>query len=106
MGLRTNGLAGLLGGVWGALAAASGPVGLIALAVAFAVTSGTIAVFRNRENTAEGKFGVTTVIAAMLSFTLGAYAVLGDAVVASAAGVATVVVVLPPSHRCMASSAG
>ncbi len=91
VGLRTNGLAGLLGGVWGALAAASGPVGLIALAVAFAVTSGTIAVFRNRENTAEGKFGVTTVIAAMLSFTLGAYAVLGDAVVASAAAVATVV---------------
>ena len=88
VGLRTNGLAGLLGGVWGALAAATGPTGTIALAIAFVLFGGTVAAFRYREITAEGTFGVTTVIAAMLAFTLGAYAVLGDVVAAGAAAVA------------------
>jgi len=86
-GLRTFALAGLLGGVWGALAA--GDAGLIALALAFLVFSVVVAAFRYRELVRERSYGVTTVVAAMLVFALGALAVLGDMVVAAAAGVAT-----------------
>ena len=39
-GLRTHALAGVLGGVWGAIALRSGEGGLIALALAFATFSG------------------------------------------------------------------
>ncbi len=86
-GLRTFALAGLLGGVWGALAAGDG--GAVALAVAFLVFSAVVAVFRYRELVREQSYGATTVVAAMLVFALGALAVLGDMVVAGAAGVAT-----------------
>jgi len=86
-GLRTFALAGLLGGVWGALAAGDG--GAVALAVAFLVFSVVVALFRYRELVREQSYGATTVVAAMLVFALGALAVLGDMVVAGAAGVAT-----------------
>ena len=86
-GLRTFALAGLLGGVWGALATGEG--GLVALAVAFLVFSAVVAAFRHRELVREQSYGATTVVAAMLVFALGALAVLGDMVVAAAAGVAT-----------------
>lgn len=96
-GLRTNGLAGLLGGVWGAIAATGGEMGVIALALSFVVVGGTVAVFRLRKSAIDGTFGATSVIAAMLSFSLGAYAVLGDVIVAGAAGVAVVVVLASKS---------
>jgi uncharacterized membrane protein (DUF4010 family) len=86
-GLRTFALAGLLGGVWGALAAVEG--GMTALAIAFLVFSVIVAAFRYRELVREQGYGVTTVVAAMLVFALGALAVLGEIVVAAAAGVAT-----------------
>jgi uncharacterized membrane protein (DUF4010 family) len=86
-GLRTFALAGLLGGVWGALAAGNGDV--VALAVAFLVFSVVVAAFRYRELVREQSYGATTVVAAMLVFALGALAVMGDIVVAAAAGVAT-----------------
>jgi uncharacterized membrane protein (DUF4010 family) len=86
-GLRTFALAGLLGGVWGALAAGDG--GAVALAVAFLVFSVVVAAFRYRELVRERSYGVTTVVAAMLVFALGALAVVGDIAVAAAAGVAT-----------------
>ncbi|MCU0954572.1 MAG: MgtC/SapB family protein [Hyphomicrobium sp.] len=87
-GLRTITLGGVLGGVWGALVVGRGNEGLIALALAFAVYSGTILLFRYREAVAEGTFGATTVVAAMLVFALGALAVAGDMTVAGATGVA------------------
>ena len=87
-GLRTITLGSLLGGVWGALAVGRGNEGLIALALAFAAYSGTILVFRYREAAAEGTFGATTAVAAMLVFALGAFAVAGDMIVAGAMGVA------------------
>jgi uncharacterized membrane protein (DUF4010 family) len=87
-GLRTLTLGSLLGGIWGALAVGRGSEGLIALALAFAVYSGTILLFRYREATAEGTFGATTAVAAMLVFALGAFAVAGDMTVAGATGVA------------------
>ncbi len=88
-GLRTHALAGLLGGVWGAIAVrtqSSG--GAVALGLAFAVFSAAIVVFRLREIVHDGTYGATTVVAAMLAFALGAFAVVGDPQVAAAAGVA------------------
>jgi len=78
----------LLGGVWGALAVTRENDGLIAIALAFAVYSGAILLFRYRESIDEKTFGVTTVVAAMLTFALGALAVMGDMAVAGGMGVA------------------
>ncbi len=87
-GLRTHALGGLLGGVWGALAVTRGNDGLIAIALAFAVYSCAVLLFRYRESLDEKTFGVTTVVAAMLTFALGALAVMGDMAVAGGMGVA------------------
>lgn len=88
-GLRTLALSGLLGGVWGALASAAGPSGLVALGFAFSAFTVVISLFRYREMMREGSLGATTVVAAMLAFALGAFAVLGDPGAAAAAAVAT-----------------
>lgn len=61
---------------------------MLALGLAFSVISAAIIVFRYRKTAHEGTFGATTVVAAMLAFTLGAFAVLGDVQAAAAAGVA------------------
>jgi uncharacterized membrane protein (DUF4010 family) len=90
-GLRTLALSGLLGGIWGALAQVAGAWGVVALGLAFASFTIVIAVFRYREMVREGSLGATTVVAAMLAFALGAFAVLGDPGVAAAAGVATAI---------------
>jgi uncharacterized membrane protein (DUF4010 family) len=90
-GLRTLSLAGLLGGVWGALAVGAGPWGLVGLGLAFAGFTAVIAIFRYREMQQEGSFGATTVVAGMMAFSLGALAVLGDPRAAAAAGVAAAV---------------
>ena len=86
-GFRTHALAGVLGGVWGAIARGGGDIGLVALAVAFATFTGVIAFDRYRETGHDGTFGATTVVAAMLAFALGAFAVVGDVQVAAAGGV-------------------
>jgi uncharacterized membrane protein (DUF4010 family) len=67
---------------------ARGSDGLVALALAFAVYSGAILLFRYREALEENTFGVTTVVAAMISFALGALAVIGDMAVAGGMAVA------------------
>ncbi len=89
-GLRTFALSGLLGGVWAAIAKAAGDGGgAIALGLAFAVHAAILAVFRYRENVRDGTFGATTIVAAMLTFALGALAVFGPIEAAAAGGVAT-----------------
>jgi uncharacterized membrane protein (DUF4010 family) len=88
-GVRTLALAGLLGGVWGAVAAPYGGYGVIALALAFMAFVAVIALFRLREIAAEHIYGATTVVAAMLSFALGAFSVIGEPLPAIAGGVAT-----------------
>jgi len=91
-GLRTFALSGLLGGVWGAIAKALGDGGGgIALGAAFSVYAIIFAFFRYREIAQDGTFGATTVVAAMLTFALGALAVLGSIEAAAAGGVATAV---------------
>ena len=88
IGLRTLALTGLLGGVWGVVAGHLGEGGGAALAVAFAVLGGTVVLFRYRETQHDGTFGVTTAVAALLAFALGALAAIGDMAAAAAAGVA------------------
>lgn len=91
-GLRTFALSGLLGGVWGAIAKAVGDGGGgIALGAAFTVYAAIFAFFRYREMAQAGSYGATTVVAAMLTFALGALSVLGSIEAAAAGGVATAV---------------
>jgi uncharacterized membrane protein (DUF4010 family) len=89
-GLRTFTLSGLLGGVMGAIAQAL-PGGATMLGLAFFAYAAVIALFRYREMVHEKTFGATTVIAANLTFALGALAVLSEPAVAAAAGVAATV---------------
>ncbi|HET7717415.1 MAG TPA: DUF4010 domain-containing protein [Bauldia sp.] len=85
-GLRTFTLIGLFGGVWGLLTLEVGPV---PMGLAFLALAGAVTLFRWREVRREGTFGMTTLVAAFLAFSLGALAVLGDMMAAAAAGVAT-----------------
>ncbi|WP_424361254.1 MgtC/SapB family protein [Methylocystis parvus] len=89
-GLRTHGLAALLGGVWGAIAmqfAHDG--GAVALGAAFLLFGALIGLFRYRETLHNQTFGATTLIGVLLAFALGAFAVVGDRLAAAAAAVAT-----------------
>jgi uncharacterized membrane protein (DUF4010 family) len=87
-GLRTFGLSGLLGGIWGAVAHATAENGgVVALGLAFTTYAAIMAAFRYREMCDAGTFGATTVVATMLAFSIGALAVLGPVEVAAAAGV-------------------
>ncbi|MBY6241952.1 MgtC/SapB family protein [Methylosinus sp. Sm6] len=88
-GFRTHALAALLGAVWGAICNQTGIGGAVSLGLAFLVFSASITLFRYRETEREQTFGATTMVGAMLAFTLGAYAVVGDVQVAGAAGVTT-----------------
>lgn len=89
-GVRTHGLAALLGGVWGALALQfAHESGAVALGLSFVLFGAVMAVFRYRETSHEQKFGATSIVAMMLAYALGAYAVVGDESVAAAGAVAT-----------------
>jgi len=83
-GFRTYGLIGLLGGVWGALSTALGGVMLGIAGLGFMAV---FAFFEWRDNKASGSYSATGMVAAVLVFTLGAYAVLGDKLVAAAVAV-------------------
>jgi len=97
-GIRTFAISGLLGGLSAALAQALPKQGLgeapsvaggIVLGVAFAAYSVVITLFSRDENRAAGSLSATTAIAGMLTFALGAYALLGDIRIAAGAAVAT-----------------
>jgi uncharacterized membrane protein (DUF4010 family) len=93
-GIRTFALSGLLGGITAALAQSLGSGSLLAglvLGLVFAGHAIVFAVFSRDENRAVGSFSATTAIAGMLTFVLGAYAMLGDMLVAAGAAVAAVV---------------
>ncbi len=89
-GVRTFSICGLLGGLTAALARATGSdvgAGLV-LGFGFAVYAAVIAVFERDADRAAGSFSATTIVAELLTFILGAYAVTGDVRVAAAAAVA------------------
>lgn len=89
-GIRTFALCGLLGGIVAALAPAAGEgigTGLV-LGLGIVVFTAVMALFEREANRAEKNFSATTLIAAVLTFALGAYAVAGDMRAAAAAAVA------------------
>lgn len=91
-GIRTFAVSGLLGGITGAIALsldnATAIAGGLVLASGFAAHALVIAAFCREENRALGTYSATTVVAAMLTFALGAYALVGDLRVAAAGAVA------------------
>ncbi len=83
-GLRTHGLVGLLGGFWGLLSKALGAFlvgfGFVALGLLVAI------VFQQRKTELSDP-GMTSAVALLLTFTLGATAVMADASLAASAAV-------------------
>ncbi len=88
-GIRTHAVIGLLGGVWALLSQLTGAVVLGLAALGFAAT---FAFFEWREMRGAGSYSATGLIAGLLSFALGAYAVLGDRLAAASAAVAATVI--------------
>jgi uncharacterized membrane protein (DUF4010 family) len=91
-GIRTFAISGLLGGIIGALALAAGGVtvgGGLIVGIGFAAYAGVFGWFSHTENRADKNFSATTVVAGMVTFALGAYALMGDMRVAAAGGVVT-----------------
>jgi uncharacterized membrane protein (DUF4010 family) len=84
-GIRTFSLIGLLGGICGALIDYAGPWPSAVIGFGFALVFGA---FQWRENSADGKFSVTSFVAALLTFALGAYAIVGSVMAAVAVAVA------------------
>lgn len=92
-GVRTFAIAGLLGGIVGALARGAATPGVNAatallIGLTFAAFAAVFTLFTRDENRAANKFSATTAIAGMLTFMLGVYALLGDVLVAAATAVA------------------
>lgn len=88
-GVRTYALIGLLGGVCALLNQLVG-MGLLGFAlVAFAAA---LALFEWREGAANHSSSATGMIAGLLTFALGAYAVIGNMAVAGAGGIAATIV--------------
>jgi uncharacterized membrane protein (DUF4010 family) len=86
-GLRTFTLIGLLGGI---LAELSITAGGIVLGIGFAATAIVMGAFMMREGMQQGNFSATSLVASMLAFSLGAYAVLGNPALAAGSAVAAV----------------
>ena len=95
-GLRTFTLIGLLGGVIGLIARTLEDkiAGAIIVSIVFVAFVLLFAWYRMRENIADKNFGFTTVVAAMATFALGVYALLGDQNIAAATGVAVMVMLV------------
>lgn len=106
-GVRTFALSGLLGGITAAMAQEGARLtvaGGILLGVAFCAYAAVFAVFHRDENRSAGNFSATTTIAALLTFMLGAYALIGDQRIAAASAVAVagILVIREPLHAWVA----
>ena len=88
-GVRTYALIGLLGGICALLSPLVGNLFLGAALLAFAAS---LALFEWREAAANNSASATGLIAGLITFVLGAYAVLGNMVVAGASGIAATVI--------------
>lgn len=95
-GIRTFAISGVLGGLLGALGQALGGAasagGGLVIGLGFAAYAATIAAFCRDENRADKTFSATTAVAAMVTFALGAYALVGDMRAAGAVAVATAII--------------
>jgi len=94
-GLRTFALVGLLGGIFGVLSVGRE---LTLLAAGFIATSAALAAYMWREGEVQKDLSATSLVAAMLTFALGAFAILGDARAAAGASIATVILL---AHKDM-----
>lgn len=101
-GFRTFALSGLLGGVAGAIGQ---QLGGIATATVFLGYSAAFAAFYWLEARAANSVSVTSVVAGMLTFMLGALAVVGDlnAAIAGAVAVTVLLALREQLHRWVAS---
>ncbi|KQX38166.1 hypothetical protein ASD04_11110 [Devosia sp. Root436] len=101
-GFRTFALSGLLGGVAGLVSLSAGGVVLGLVFVAYAAA---FAAFHWLEATTDSNLSATSVIAGLLTFLLGALAVLGDVGVSAAAAVAaaTLLAFREQMHRWVAN---
>lgn len=97
-GIRTFGLIGLLGGLWALLGR---ELGNILLGVAFATLALLMIVAYVRDVRVDRDVGITSVVAALVTFALGALAVQGYMAVAAAGAVVTTTLlsVKPVLHR-------
>ncbi len=87
-GLRTHAITGLLGGITALVGQVTTPFLIGFVFVGFATVT---AVFHWMESKDEHNFSATGAVAGMMAFMLGAYAVIGDPEIATAAATATVV---------------
>ncbi|MDZ7805018.1 MgtC/SapB family protein [Thiohalophilus sp.] len=90
-GLRTFGLIGLLGGLWALLAETQGQ-GLILISLAFVALTALLIVGHILAVKQSGDFGVTTIVAALIAFALGALSVSGEMHVAVAGAIVTAII--------------
>ncbi|HET7680180.1 MAG TPA: DUF4010 domain-containing protein [Xanthobacteraceae bacterium] len=91
-GIRTFAISALLGAVVASLGHAAGGMtvaGGIIIGLGFAAYSVVMMTFFVEENRAEKSFSATTAVAAILTFALGAYSIVGDIRLAAALTVAT-----------------
>lgn len=97
-GLRTYGLIGLLGGGTAMLAEA---VGALIFGLAFIGVAGMLATAYLARVDTEHDIGITSLIAGLLTFTLGGLAAIGEIAIAGAAAVVTAVILSykPQLHR-------
>lgn len=101
-GIRSFALIGLLGGIWGAVGIEAGP---IALGLSFAAFAGLlIAAHVMHLRSSPGERSVTTLLAALLTFGLGALAARGHLEAAAAGGVVALALLAlkQPLHRFVA----
>lgn len=106
-GVRTFAITGMLGGVIAAMAQTAGRIevgGGILLGATFLAFSMAMVMFSREENRASGTFSATTAVAAMFTFMLGAYALIGDPRIAAAAAVAVagLLMIREPLHAWLA----
>lgn len=101
-GFRTFALSGLLGGIAGAVSLTAGGVVIGSVFLGYALA---FVAFHWLEAREEGQFSVTSVVAGLLTFLLGCFAVVGHLQLAIAGGVAmTIVLALREQlHRWVAS---
>jgi uncharacterized membrane protein (DUF4010 family) len=83
-GLRTYGLIGLSGGIWALIAQHTGPVlvGFGFLGLVLVSTAAYLVGSRGREH-----IGITSIVASLMTFTLGALAMMGPPTIAAATAV-------------------
>jgi len=101
-GFRTFSLSGLFGGVSAAIASTTVPEILGLLFIGF---SSVMLAFAWLEARRKQDFSATTVVAALLTYALGAYAILGDLriTVACAVALVSILALREPLHRWVAS---